>query len=76
MPVVTGEYFAQAAYSYKNRGLTYQDYDCVHYTNLVRNTCNLSSLQNGTNRVWRGQGLVWKGTIQEAYAKFNNVLPK
>ena len=75
MPVVTGKYFAQAAYSYKNRGLTYQDYDCVHYTNLVRNTCNLSSLQNGTNRVWRGQGLVWKGTIQEAYAKFNNVLP-
>lgn len=76
MPVVTGEYFAQAAYSYNNRGLTYNDYDCVHFTNLVRNTCNLSSLQNGTNRVWRGQGLVWKGTIQEAYAKFNGVLPQ
>ena len=75
MPVVSGEYFAQAAYSYNGQGLTYQDYDCVHFTNLVRNTCNLSSLQQSTNVVWRGNGLVWKGTIQEAYTKFNGVLP-
>lgn len=75
MPVVTGEFFAKAAYSYNNKGLTYNDYDCVRFTNLVRNTCALSSLQQGTNYVWRGQGLVWKGTIQEAYAKFNGVLP-
>lgn len=75
MPVVSGDFFAAAAYSYNGRGLTYNDYDCVHFTNLVRNTCTLSSLQQGTNYVWRGRGLVWKGTIQEAYAKFNGVLP-
>ena len=75
MPVVSGEFFAQAAYSYNGKGLTYSDYDCVHFTNLVRNTCYLSSLQQGTNYVWRGNGLVWKGTIQEAYARFNGVLP-
>ena len=76
MPVVTGEYFAQAAFSYNGQGLTYQNYDCVHFTNLVRNTCTLSSLQNSTNRVWRGAGLVWKGTIQEARAMFGGVLPQ
>lgn len=76
MPIVSGHLFAQTAYAYNGKGLTYQDYDCVHFMNFVRNTCGLNSLQQGTNRVWRGNGLVWKGTIQEAYAKYNGVLPQ
>ena len=76
MPVVSGELFAESAYSYNNRGLTYQDYDCVHFTNLIRNTCGLSSLQNGTNQLYRGQGLIWKGTIQEAYDRYGGTLPQ
>lgn len=75
MPVVSGQLFAESAYSYNGRGLTYQDYDCVHFTNLVRRTCALASLQNGTNRLYRGNGLIWKGTIQEARALFGGSLP-
>ena len=76
MPVVSGELFSESAYSYNHRGLTYQDYDCVHYTNLVRNTCGLSSLQNGTNMLYRGNGLTWRGTIQEAYDRYGGTLPQ
>lgn len=75
MPVVSGQYFAEAAYSYNGQGLTYQNYDCTHFTNLVRRTCGLSNLSQGSNNIWRSQAMLWKGTIQEAYAKFNNVLP-
>lgn len=75
MPVVSGQYFSEAAYSYNGQGLTYQDYDCTHFTNLVRRTCGLSNLSQGSNNIWRSTALLWKGTIQEAYAKFNNVLP-
>lgn len=75
MPVVAGEYFAQAAYSYNGQGLTYAQYDCTHFTNLVRRTCGLSNLSQGSNNIWRSSAMLWKGTIQQAYAKFNNVLP-
>ena len=76
MPIVSGRLFAETAYSYNGRGLTYQQYDCTHYTNLVRRTCALSNLQQGSNAMWRGHGLTWKGTIQEAYARFGGVLPQ
>lgn len=75
MPVVSGELFARSAQSYNGRGLTYQNYDCIHFANLVRETCGLNVFSQSTNRVWRGSGLTWKGTIQEARAKFNGVLP-
>ena len=75
MPVVTGEYFAQAAYSYAGRGLTYQNYDCTHFTNLVRRTCALSNLSQGSNAMWRSSAMLWKGTIQEARNRFGGQLP-
>lgn len=75
MPIVTGEFFAQAAYSYNGRGLTYQNYDCTHFTNLVRRTCALSNLSQGSNAMWRSRALLWKGTVQEARARFGGVLP-
>lgn len=75
MPVVSGEFFAQAAYSYNGRGLTYQQYDCTHFTNLVRRTCALSNLSQGSNAMWRSSALLWKGTVQEARNRFGGVLP-
>lgn len=75
MPVVSGEFFAQAAYSYNGRGLTYQQYDCTHFTNLVRRTCALSNLSQGSNAIWRSSALLWKGTVQEARNRFGGVLP-
>ena len=76
MPVVSGAYFAEAAYSYNNRGLTYQNYDCTHFTNLVRRTCGLSNLSQGSNAMWRSSAMLWKGTINEAYQKFGGSLPQ
>lgn len=76
MPVVSGEYFAKAAFSYNGRGLTYQNYDCTHFTNLVRRTCALSNLSQGSNMMWRSTAMLWKGTIAEAYTRFNGVLPQ
>lgn len=76
MPIVSGKLFAESAYAYNGRGLTYGNYDCVHFMNLVRETCSLNVFPQSTNRVWRGNGLTWKGTIQEAYSKFNGVLPQ
>lgn len=70
MPVVTGRQFAETAYSYKDSGYTYQEYDCVGFTNLVRRTCGLSNLYNGTNTLWRNGTLAWQGTISEAIALY------
>ena len=76
MPVVSGEFFAQTAYSYNGRGLTYGDYDCTHFTNLVRRTCALSNLSQSSNAMYRSTAMLWKGTIQEAYARFGGILPQ
>lgn len=76
MPVVSGELFARSAQSYAGRGLTYNQYDCIHFVNFVRETCGLNVFSQSTNRVWRSNSaFTWKGTIQEAYARFNDTLP-
>ena len=72
MPTVTGAMFAQKAYSYRDSGYTYQQYDCVGFTNLVRRDCGLGSLFDGTNTMWRDGSLVWQGTIAEAQAHFGS----
>ena len=51
MPTVTGLTFATKAYSYHDSGLTYQEYDCIGFTNLVRRGCGLNNLANGTNNI-------------------------
>lgn len=76
MPIVSGQLFSETAYAYNGRGLTYSNYDCVHFMNLVRQTCGLNVFSQSTNRVWRGSGLTWKGTIQEARQKFPDGLPQ
>ena len=76
MPIVSGKLYAESAYAYNGRGLTYQNYDCVHFMNLIRETCGLNVFSQSTNRVWRGNGLTWKGTINEAYQKFGGTLPQ
>ena len=76
MPIVSGKLFAESAYAYNGRGLTYQDYDCVHFMNFVRETCGLNVFSQSTNRVWRGNGLTWKGTIQEAHQRYPDGLPQ
>lgn len=65
MPQVTGRSFAETAYSFRDSGYTYQQYDCVGFTNLVRRTCGLGNLYNGTNTLWRNGTLVWQGTIAD-----------
>ena len=65
MPNITGQYFAEVAYSFHDSGYTYQQYDCVGFTNLVRRTCGLGNLYNGTNTLWRNGSLVWQGTIAD-----------
>ena len=75
MPVVSGPFFAEAAYSYAGRGLTYQNYDCTHFTNLVRRTCGLSNLSQGSNAMWRSSAMLWKGSVAEARQKYGQLLP-
>lgn len=72
MPTVTGAYFAQVAYSFADSGYTYEQYDCVQFTNLVRTTCGLPSLYPGTNTLWRNGTLVWQGTIATALNIFGS----
>ena len=76
MPVVSGSLFAESAYSYAGQGLTYSNYDCTHFTNLVRRTCGLSNLSQGSNAMWRSSSMLWKGTVQEARARFGGSLPQ
>ena len=77
MPIVSGKLTSETAYAYNGKGLTYSNYDCIHFVNLVRETCGLNVLSQSTNRVWRSSSaLSWKGTIHEAYQKFNGVLPQ
>lgn len=73
MPVVTGEQFAETAYSFRDSGYTYQQYDCIGFTNLVRRTLGLSNLYPGTNTLWRNGTLSWQGTIAEATAAFGEM---
>lgn len=74
MPVVTGQQFAETAYSFRDSGYTYQEYDCVGFTNLVRRTCGLSNLYNGTNTLWRNGTLSWQGTIAEMTALYGGLV--
>ena len=73
MPNVTGYDFALSAYSYADSGFSYQQYDCVGFTNLVRRTVGLGNLFNGTNTMWRDGSLVWQGTIAQAQSQFGGL---
>lgn len=65
--------FAQTAYDFRDDGLTYQQYDCIHFVNLVRTTCGLASMLNGTNSLWRSNELYYKDTIANCIAQYGAV---
>ena len=70
MPV-TGQQYAEQAYSYRNSGIPYSQLDCIGFVNQVRQDLGLSSLINGTNSLWRSNQLTWKGTLAQAYQRWN-----
>ena len=74
MPTVTGLAFAEKAYSYRDSGYTYAQFDCVGFTNLVRRACGLGNLYNGTNTLWRNGSLVWQGTISDMYNTYGGLV--
>ena len=69
MPV-TASQFAQTAYSFRDSGYTYQQYDCIGFVNLVLQTCGVPTLYPGTNTLWRNGTLTWQGTIAQAEALY------
>lgn len=70
---VTASVFAQTAYDFHDDGLTYQQYDCVSFVNLVRTTCGLTRVLNGTNSLWRSNQLYYKDTIANCIAQYGAV---
>lgn len=70
MPV-TGQQYAEQAYTYRNSGIPYSQLDCIGFVNQVRQDLGLSSLINGTNSLWRSNQLTWKGTLAQAYQRWN-----
>lgn len=70
---VTAADFAQTAYDFHDDGLTYQQYDCISFVNLVRTTCGLSRIINGTNSLWRSSELYYKDTIANCIATYGAV---
>lgn len=70
---VTAAYFAQTAYDFHDDGLTYQQYDCISFVNLVRTTCGLQRIINGTNSLWRSNELYYKDTIANCIAQYGAV---
>ena len=70
--MVTGKQYADQAYSYKDSGLTYDEYDCIGFVNLVRTDLGLPAISNGTNTAYR-RNLSWKGTIEECKQTFGKI---
>ena len=66
----TGQQYAEQAYTYRNSGIPYSQLDCIGFVNQVRQDLGLSSLINGTNSLWRSNQLTWKGTLQDAYTRW------
>lgn len=71
---ITGQYYAETAYSFRDSGYTYEQYDCIGFMNLVRTTCGIPVISpQGTNTLWRSDNLFWKGTVQEAIDEFGGI---
>lgn len=73
MPTVTGLYFSEVAYGYRNSGLTYQDYDCIGFVNLIRSDCGVFQFARGTNTAWRSNDFYWQGTIQDCINQYGDI---
>ena len=64
--------FAEAAYLYHNRKIPYTQLDCQAFVERVLADCGIYKNWKGSNDMWRN-ALSWKGTIDEAIAKFGSV---
>ena len=70
---VSALHFSEVAYGYRDSGLTYEQYDCIQFVNLVRSDCGLTTLYPGTNTLWRNGTLTWQGTIAQALNQFGSI---
>lgn len=64
--------FAEAAYLYHDRKIPYSQLDCQAFVERVLADCGIYRNWKGTNDMWRN-ALSWKGTVDEAIAKFGSV---
>ena len=64
--------FAEAAYLYHDRNIPYKQLDCQAFVERVLADCGINENWRGSNHMWR-TALSWKGTIDEAIAKFGSV---
>lgn len=73
--IVTGQQYASVAYGYRDSGYTYDQYDCIHFVNLINRDCGVTQLINGTNSSWRNdQGLfTWSGTMTECVQRYQQI---
>lgn len=73
MPV-TGLYFSEVAYGYRDSGYTYDQYDCIGFVNLCRSDCGITRLPNGTNTAWRTTSrFLWQGTVQQCINRYGAI---
>lgn len=71
---ITGHFFAQVAYSFRDSGYTYEEYDCIGFVNLVRTTAGVPTLAHGTNTLWRDpDDLYYKDTYTNAISRFGHL---
>ena len=63
---------AEAAYLYHDRKIPYSQLDCQAFVERVLADCGIYRNWKGTNDMWRN-ALSWKGTVDEAIAKFGTV---
>lgn len=74
MANITGLYFSQVAYGFRDSGYTYEQYDCIHFVNLCRTTAGISQIPNGTNSCYRDPtALWWKGTNADCLNQWGGV---
>lgn len=71
--IISGQYFSEVAYSFHDSGYTYEQYDCIHFVNLCRTTAGITSLDNGTNTVYRSNRLYWKGDITTCIGRYGAI---
>lgn len=70
--IVTGETFANKAYSYRDSGIPYSQLDCQAFVERVLKDCGIVKDWRGSNDMWRN-ALSWRGTIEECVQTFGQV---
>ena len=66
--------FAEMAYSYRNSGIPYSQWDCQMFVEKMLKKVGVTRNWRGSNHMWR-EALSWKGTPEECIAKFGCIPP-